>query len=170
MLAVQVLLGGERSQAGWFLFGLGSVFFWFCLWHTDLSGWRFTVDDVVHISGEGTGCEDGGYAVGPGPDEGRSPRIYKNRYRYTVDGKMFEGAAYQTSVCVPGGAVTVEYLLLQPEVSTISGMRREPLPAWVVEWVAIFPAVGLAVILSCLRRGRLRLRLLSIGLLAGKAH
>ena len=79
MLAVQILLGGARSQAGWFLFGLGSFFFWIFVWHTDLSGWQFV--------------------------------------RF-------------------------------------------------VAWIAIFPVVGLAVVLSSLVTGRLRMRLLRIGLLA----
>jgi hypothetical protein len=161
ILALQALFGGARSQAGWFLVAIGP-FFWFYVWHSDLSGWRFLLDQVVHTSGVSTGCEDSGFAV-EGSEGERSPPIYQNHYRYNVNGKTLDGVAYQTSKCVRAGTVEVEYLRSEPDISRILDMRRQPLPAWLA-LLAIIPGTGFAVILGCLIKGRLRLRLLRIGL------
>ena len=88
--------------------------------------------------------------------------VYENRYRYSVAGREFTGASYAKGQCVSGGTVTVEYLLEQPAISRISGMRRRPLSPWAM-LVAVLPAVGGILAIAGLVRGQRRVRLLREG-------
>jgi hypothetical protein len=155
-------LGGAASQIGWFLFGFGSIFFWMFAWHADLSGWRFRPGSVAQTPGEALGCRDTHYYVG-GTESHRGTPVYKNSYRYTVDGNRFEGASYAAGRCVTDGGVTVEYLLSQPEVSRIIGMRRDLLSPRTI-LAALLPGAGLALVIAGLVKGRRAVRLLREGL------
>ena len=160
-LQVQVLLGGTASQIGWFLLGFGSIFFWVFACKTDLSGWQFRQGHVARTSGISLGCQKTGFREG---DE-HLPRsvVYRNLYRYAVDGQTLRGASYSLGQCVSRGSVTVEYLLLDPATSRIIGMRRRPLSPWAA-LAAIVPAVGLTMVLVGIFRGRGKLKLLCRGL------
>jgi hypothetical protein len=157
-----MLFGGAASQIGWFLLGFGSIFFWIFAWHADLSGWRFRPGSVAQTSGDALGCSDTHYHVG-GTESHRGTPVYKNSYRYTVNGNRYEGASYATGRCVTDGSVTVEYLLSQPEVSRIMGMRRDLLSPWTI-LAALLPGAGLALVIAGLVKGRRAVRLLRDGL------
>ena len=161
-LAAQLLLSGMNSQIGWLLFGFGSIFFWGFAAHADLSGWRFRPGAIAYVSGQSLDCTDTHYSVG-GSDHSRGTPVYANRYSYVVGHQSFEAVSYATGDCRAGGPVDVEYLLVNPGYSRISGMRRDFLGPWAL-LVAILPGAGLAWVIAGLVKGRRALRLLREGM------
>jgi len=160
LFQIQAMLGGTGAQIGWLLLGFGSIFFWVFASNADLSGWRFRGDTLARTSGVALECRQTGFSEG---DESQSQAIYRNLYRYAVEGQPFQGVAYAVDRCVPGGPVAVEYLRLDPGVSRIEGMRRRPLSPWAT-LVAVVPAVGLCLVIGGLVKGRWNLRLVRHGL------
>jgi hypothetical protein len=153
-LAAQMFLGGAGAQVGWAVLGFGSIFFWAFAWHADLSGWRFREGAVSRAQGEVLNCRKTSYSV----DEAD---VYANEYHFKVGDASIGGVSYDMENCVEG-PVTVEYLTAAPEVSRIAGMRRDVMGPWAT-LVAIFPAVGLLLVVAGLRKGARRVHLLREG-------
>jgi hypothetical protein len=161
LLTAQMLLGGPLAQTGWVLLCFGSIFFWAFAWHADLTEWRFDAARFKQTEGEVLRCEKTKFSVG-GSDDSAGRPIYRNFYRYVVDDHIFNSASYATGVCPTTGPASIEYLADHPEISRISGMRRDVFGPW-TSLVALLPAAGLVFITLGLLRGRSRLRLLGAG-------
>ena len=159
VFAVLTMLGGTSAQIGWFFLGFGSIFFWAFVWNADLSGWRFRPETMATIRGVSLGCRQTGFSEGT---KHYPHRIYQNLYRYSVEGQDFRGASFAVDQCTSRGAVSVEYLRLDPAVSRIAGMRRQPVSPWGA-LVALLPGAGLCLIVAGVFRGRWSLRLLRDG-------
>ena len=100
-----------------------------------------------------------------GASENKTP-VIASHYQYSVAGRPFEGVAYATGQSrTVGETVEVEFTPADPEVSRIPGMRRGMFGPFVL-FVAIFPLIGLAVVLAGLSSGRKRNHLLQYGLVS----
>jgi hypothetical protein len=96
----------------------------------------------------------------------RGTPIYANAYAYQWEGLALEGVSYAPGRCLAAGTrVPVELLPDHPEISRIAGMRRAEFgPS--VAFVAIFPLVGVVLLVLTLRAGARQVRLLRDGKLA----
>lgn len=93
-------------------------------------------------------------------------RIYEYAYRYQVGAASFEGISFDTdSGDVEGSPVTVLYLARDPGTSHLEGMGRAPFGLHVALLIAIFPAIGLAMLMFALRRYRQARHLVQNGVL-----
>ncbi len=78
--------------------------------------------------------------------------VIKYGYEYTVQGQRYFGTSYSSRKRLfMEGEVEVEYLAYAPKRSRIEGMLRRPFSFWVIFFVGIFPAVGLAFLASDIR-------------------
>jgi hypothetical protein len=163
-LRARLLFGGLGVLA-WIWFGFGSAIATGFLRHADLTSWVLLRGALEEVPGTGLGCEPTGASEGGSKGQSGTP-IYANRYAFGAGGDELEGVSYATGRCLgPGEAVRVEYPAGRPDRSRVQGMRR----GWFgpdVLFVAIFPLVGIALVLLSLRSGWRRLRLLSRGRLA----
>ena len=156
-LVAQMYVGGAGAQIGWLILAFGSIFFWAFAWHADLSGWRFREGKIARATGEILNCRQTSYSSDEEP-------VYANEYHFMVGVESIGGVSYATGDC-SSGAVTVEYLIGQPDVSRIAGMRRDVMGPGVI-LVTLLPIVGLIPVVLGLRKGRLRVALLRDGVVA----
>jgi hypothetical protein len=160
-LRLVVFGGGVLGLIGWFFLGLGMIFVWvFGPRHLPLYAYAWAGPPA---SVEGIVVESRSTNV----SENERP-VYEMAYSFVApDGSEHRGVSYATGHSVSAGSeVTVEYVPRRPEVSRIRGMRRNLMPEWVIFFVAIFPGIGLAFVLSTLTLGVKANRLLSHGQLA----
>ena len=131
-------------QIGMFLFGFGSIFFWFIATHADLSFLTFH-GPMTKVTGTITSAK----SLTPA---GRSRnRISENHYEYSVAGQKLSGVGYTTGVDVKDGQqVTVEYANKDPRWSRVVGMRRDQYMG-VTALVTIVPLLGLLVVYASVR-------------------
>lgn len=175
LLRLQLTFGGPLNQAGWGLFGFGMIFFWgfvmnceFISWFT-FSGEKATTQAVVTGSSETSMSEN-------------HRRIHAIEYWYpsvnVAEGhegpvvlpksadeiaQGHRGRSYSTVQSLPAGTqVTVEYLLRDPSISCIQGMRCRGFGA-AVAFVVLFPFVGLCLLVPGFLRGRKACWLLASG-------
>jgi hypothetical protein len=183
LLRVQLMFGGLGSQFGWVFFGFGTIFFWAIFVNCEFPTWftfwgeKATTQAVVIRSAE-TGCTEGG-----GEDSSGTP-IYAIEYWYPSvnvaerqEGPVLlpataeaaavghRGRSYAVGqTLAPGTQVTIEYLLRDPSVSHIQGMRRAIFRA-AAAMVGIFPFAGLCMLLPGCLLGLRASRLLTQGIL-----
>lgn len=155
-LLVLSLVNGA-SLFGWVFFGFGMIFFWAFAGNADLSAITFRgpheIAEARVLSVEPTGASEGG------------SRVQETRYEFSVAGRRVDGRSYTLGATPqPGALVEVEYDADNPERSRIPGMRRALFGPWLI-LVAIFPLVGLAVIVPMTLAGIRRYRLLRNGVL-----
>lgn len=145
------------SQIGWAVFGFGMIFFWVFAGSADFSAVTFR-DPEGRATGRVTRVES------TGASENETP-ISANHYEFSVAGRSFQGTSYTTGAAAEvGEEVTVEYDPDSPARSRIAGMRRAMFGPWAAV-VAVFPAVGLALLLPGFFSGRKRNHLLRNGIL-----
>ncbi len=154
------MFGGSISQLGWLLFGFGLILFWIFTWNSDLVG-------SLAFLGERQTATGTVQRVEPTNASENDTPVYVLVYRFVArDGSPIQGKAYVTGGAWRGGEnVTVEYLRRDPSVSRIPGTRRSLFGAGGV-FAAIFPLIGLVLILLGLNKGLRASRLLSRGHLA----
>jgi hypothetical protein len=100
-----------------------------------------------------------------GASENEEP-VQASHYEYSVAGSTFTGTSYATGWAPESGAaVTVEYDESDPARSRIEGMRRAMFGVWAAPVSAIFPLIGLVILIFATRTGMRRNRLLRQGLL-----
>lgn len=139
---------------GWLVFGFGMIFFWAFGLNADYSFLTF------HPDGTGKGRVVKIEETGASENE---TRVNANHYEYSVAGKTFQGISYSTGAEVETDeAVTVEYDEDDPSRSRIEGMRRKLFGPW-AGVVAIFPMIGLVLLIPATRTGIKRNRLLRDG-------
>jgi hypothetical protein len=154
------------AQLGWGILGLGMLFFWFFGANADFSFITFAGDHPT-VRGTITSVEST-HASEDGGD------VHANHYEYSVAGQSFRGVSYDTGgSTTQGEAVTVEYADGNPARSRIAGMRRALFGPFAAI-VAIFPLIGLAIVVPAELSGKRRNRMLRDGIfttgkLAGKA-
>ena len=156
LLRAQMLFGGGMSIAGWLILGFGSMLFWLLGYHADLSEMRFRPAAVARVQGTVLDCRDTNAAI-------NDVEVIENRYRFELNGIVYSGLSYAAGDCREGETATIEYLRDQPEVSRVQGMRRDRFGPWAI-LIGILPAIGLAMVIACVRRGAVRLRLLRDGM------
>jgi hypothetical protein len=117
---------------------------------------------VETARGEVTGCER--TRASEGGSKGRSGTpIYANRWTFERGGERFEGVSYALGRCVPAGsAVRMEYLPDDPGVARIAGMRRAIFGPELL-FAALFPLVGIGMVVFAWRDRSRALRLLVHG-------
>jgi hypothetical protein len=144
------------TQIGWAVLGLGMLFFWIFGANADFS---FLTFPGSHPTVPGTITR----VDATGASENRSP-VHRNHYQYSVAGQSFSGISYDTGGSTSqGDRVTVEYSDSNPARSRIAGMRRAMFgPAAAL--VAIFPLIGLAILVPAELAGQRRNRILRDGL------
>lgn len=158
-LRLQVLLGGPLGLLGWLFAAFGSIFPWVFAPMADWSFVRFrgpsgaAQGEVVSV--EATGAKE------------NNRRVRKVGYRFTDPaGAERTGASFTPGQAPdPGTPVRVEFLLEDPGVSRIEGLRMAPFSPW-VSLVALFPAVGLLLALGGLKQGLTAVGLMAEGELA----
>lgn len=145
------------AQIGWLVLGFGMIFFWVFGGNADFSFATFR-DVTGRATGRVTRVENTGASE-------NDQEISASHYEYSVAGEWFQGKSYTTGGApAQGEEVTIEYDEDSPARSRIAGMRRGMFGPWAAI-VAIFPAVGLAVLLPFTLKGRRRNRLLREGIL-----
>jgi uncharacterized protein DUF3592 len=144
------------SLIGWVFFGVGMIFFWVFAGNADLS--VLTFRNHEHAQGKVTKVDT------TGASENHS-RVMATHYEFSVAGATLQGKSYSTGATPDlGEEVPVEYDPDNPKRSRIEGMRRAIFGPWVF-FVAIFPLVGLAIIIPTMLGGIKRNRLLREGML-----
>ena len=153
----QVLLGSPVGQIGWLFFGFGLIFFWAFVLNSELPTWPSFRGELETARGVVTGVDDTKASE-------NHARIYANHYSFTgPDGIKYEGVSYSTGTQGnKGDAVTIEFPKGNAARSRIRGMRTGQFGA-AVAFVAIFPLVGLGLILPGLWGGIRANRLLTNG-------
>jgi len=149
----------SMAQLGWAIVAFGSLLFWQIVAHGDYS---FVTErgPTAHASGVVTAAEKTGYS------ESKRP-VMANHYRFTVNGRVYNGTSYTTGTRVVGGSsVDVEYSADDPARSRIAGQRRDKFSA-VVAFLVIIPLAGALVAARGMRRGAMRAALLRDGMLTG---
>lgn len=145
-------------QIGWAVFGFGMFFFWAFVMNADLSFLTFRGPYAV-VDGKITEVVETNASV-------NKQRVRENHYEYSVAGVRRTGTSYSHgSAPSVGEIVPVEYSESDPSQSRIEGMRRAMFPGGLI-LVAIFPLIGLALVLGGTSSGVKRNYLLREGLLA----
>jgi hypothetical protein len=146
------------AQIGWAVLGFTSVFVWVFIGNADLSFITFR-GELDKAAGRITRVEETSASE-------NDVRVVANHYEYSVAGKPFQGIAYATGQSLPvGQTVDVEFTPADPAHSRIPGMRRAMFgPA--ILFVAIFPVIGLGIVIGVFLWGRKRNSLLENGLFA----
>ena len=146
------------AQIAWFVFGFGMIFFWAFCGSADYSFLTFR-GPHEQTTGKITSIRE------TGASENRQ-RISEVHYQFSLAGEGFQGTSYTTGGAgSEGDEVTIEYSAKDPMKSRIAGMRRGMFgPA--VLFVAIFPLIGLAILIPSTVMGLKRNRLLREGMLA----
>ena len=157
---LRVLFGGMVSQMGWFFLGFGLIFVWVFAVHVDFSSPLRLISRQVETRGLVTAVEDTNISEG-GDDDTPGTPIYRIDYRFAgPGGRTLEGASYSVGTDLrPGDPVRVEYAASNAENSRIRGLRQAPLPLAVL-FVAVFPLIGLVMVVYSLMEGIKAIQLL----------
>ena len=157
-LSLALRFGGPMGMLGWTFFGFGTIFV--CVFFSFKQTYRsFQLDlGALETQGSISGWQVTNMQV-------NNQEGVANHYTYRLQGTSYDGVSYKNGVGLPmDSAVTVEFLSRNPAVSRIKGMRVSHTPAWAILLVGAFPLIGLIFIVTILRRGRRRVRLLRVGL------
>ncbi|MEQ1857503.1 MAG: DUF3592 domain-containing protein [Longimicrobiales bacterium] len=157
-LSIRVVLGGF-GQIGWLLLGFGLIFVWaFGADRAVVTAFRLAGGLEV-VEGTTTGWRELNLTI-------NDVTVYETSYAFSVEGRSFSGASYETGYYAPEGQrLPVEYRPSNPEASRLQGMRASP-TGLVAAFVLIIPLIGLIVLRAGLRRGFRARRLLAEGVLA----
>lgn len=158
-LAIRVVLGGVVSQIGWFVAAFGLIFVWaFDPGSAVVSAVKFR-GDLGTAEGVSTAWRKTSLSI-------NEVRVYATEYAFDAEGRRLTGVSYQTGDYIPEGErVAIEYLLSDPTVSRIAGMRASQ-AGLAISFVVIFPLVGLVLAFFGAQRGLKARRLMTEGELA----
>lgn len=175
LLSLQITFGGALNQAGWFFFGFGMIFFWVFFMNCELITWFTFSGAKATTQGVVTGCSKTNFSENhthvhaieywyPAPD-GTKQQSGPLTLPASADeiAKGYCGCSFARGTTMARGTpVTVEYLVSNPARSRVQGLRCKMVGAWVA-FVAIFPLVGLCMLLPGYYLGRKARRLLERG-------
>ncbi|MGA2137976.1 MAG: DUF3592 domain-containing protein [Verrucomicrobiia bacterium] len=160
-----MLFGGILNQMGWFFFGFGMLFVWLFLPNADLTSFYLFRGPLDHTQATVTANQKTHFTEGGSKHHSGTP-IYRHDYTFTVNGNRYDGVSYSTANSLqPDTRVTIEYPRGNPSISRIHGMRRAPVPPFVL-LVLIFPLVGAGFLIPGLIQGWKGDRLLANGKVA----
>jgi hypothetical protein len=155
-LRLRLMFGGVLNVIGWALTCFGMIFVWVFVGNSELNALGKFGADAGVVSGFVTGVE----ATSMSENDSRVQAVH---YDYELGGQKLSGTSYTTRSTPPVGAeVDVEFVLGDPAMSRVLGMRTAPFSA-VVAFVWIFPLIGVAFVAFGLRSGRNAVRLLEHG-------
>ncbi len=154
-----IFFHGFLKQFGWTFFGFGMIFFWIFVLNADLSFIHFN-GKIVTVEVKVTNTFETNASV-------NEASVYENHYKFIDEnGIEFEEFSYSTgSKVYKGDKVLIEYPEGKPQYSRIKGMRREMFGPFVL-FVAIFPLIGLLMILIGLRKYSHTIKLLKNGIIS----
>jgi len=158
LLRCQALVGSPISQFGWIFFGFGMIFFWAFGAPGVLHSMFLARLPVQSAQGQLVDIRE------TNASENESP-VFAYHFTFVADGRRFDGVSYVTGssdVGKPGELVPIEYPEGHPANSRIAGMRSTTFGGFVL-FVAIFPAVGLLLLIPGLLQGLKANRLLAHG-------
>jgi hypothetical protein len=142
---------------GWFVFGVGSLFFWTMVMRSDFSYANFR-GEKQRTTGRIVGIRETNAKE-------QKRRVYAHHYEYSVAGQKYEGVSYLTGQTSSRERATIEYLKNDPQRSRIRGMRRRLFSA-PVQLLTLIPLTGALIAYFGMKKGRARNRLLESGYLA----
>lgn len=145
-LKLRLFFASPFAVFGTFFFLFGCLFVVVFGSATDFqSAFRMSATDPL-VQGTLIGTEETSSSV-------NEQAIYDYHYRYRVGSNDYEGHAFAPNKgLTPESPVIVQYVADNPSVSRIKGMRKAPFGLHVVFFTAIFPTVGLALLIGALRQ------------------
>jgi hypothetical protein len=154
---LRVLFGGTLNQVGWIAFGLGMIFVWMMFPIEDVI-WHVAARDEVETT---TGVVTASEATNTAEND---VTVYVTSYTFSArDGVAHEDHSYATGRDYSVGTqVRIEYVRDRPSLSRIAGMRRSTF-GLAASFVALFPIVGVCLLLPGLRKGLKANRLMRQG-------
>jgi hypothetical protein len=160
-LRLAVMFGGPLSQFGWIFFGFGMIFVWAFTPAMDLSFLTVWKGPWLRAQGVVTECRPLNFSI-------NSQTVSVHAYRYTTpDGRERQGVSRLVGQQLrPGTSAPVEYRAWDPSTSRLHESGRGFFPRFVLLFVGLFPAIGLAMLIPGLRTGWRGNRLLGAGALA----
>ncbi len=137
---IRALLTHPLSMIGIFFSLMGAVFLIVFAQVADLQSFRFS--GGIHIT-EGTVER-----IEAQNATSNEQRIYGYHYTYPLPaGEDFSGISYTTGIVMAEGEkVEIEYLINEPEVSRIKGMKNNFFGAWILLIIAPFLILGLTFV------------------------
>lgn len=148
------LLNGT-TLVGWFVFGVGMIFFWTMVMNSDFSYVNFRGEKNT-TPGRITGVEE------TGAKESKR-RVFAHRYEYSVGRQTLQGVSYATgSKDEPGRRVIIEYSPANPRQSRIRGMRPALFSSG-AQFIAFIAIIGALLTRAGTRKGLRRNHLLQNG-------
>ena len=161
-VVIQLLFGGAIGLLGWVFFGFGMIFFWVFAMNTDPAAWWDFRGDLTTAQGVVTSVEETRFSEG-GSEESDGTPVYAYHFRFSHQQQDFVGVSYRCGTAASTGEqVTVEFPAGRPWRSRICGYRTALCSPWVL-FVALFPAIGLLIVLGKLRSGLRHRHLLKFG-------
>jgi hypothetical protein len=167
MLQLRMMFGGALAQIGWFLFGVGMIFFWGLVVNIDYASLyryngKLTQIQVTITASDKTSFSEGGSKTRKGTP------IYKHDFKFTLPtGKSYTNASYSVgNQLKPGENFNAEFPDGEPQHARLVGMRTKPAPIFVL-FVMFFPLIGLGMVVFSLNTGLNACRLLTGGKIAG---
>ena len=155
---LKFLGGGVIGNIGWCFFAFGMLFFWAL--HVPASVRELVVFSgrTDTVSGIVSSVDETNMAVN---DE----VVHLVRFTYLVAGNEFKGISYLRYRPEPTSSVTVEYIVTSPQLARIEGGSYTPFGG-VALAAAIFPLLGLIMVIFPLYGNVRRLRLMRYGQVA----
>ncbi|MCA8912131.1 MAG: DUF3592 domain-containing protein [Planctomycetes bacterium] len=155
--------GGFFPQFGAAFFTFGMIFWWFFGANADITSWYKFSGELAHTDGRVVACESTGASEGGSKSTPGTP-IYRIDYEYLTPSELkLSGTCYGTGMSFPpGAAVDVEYVPDDPATSRIVTSRKKIFGPWPI-FVAIFPLVGLVLMMRGLLSNARAARVLSVG-------
>lgn len=155
-LRLRLLFGGVLNTIGWAITCFGMIFVWVFVSNSELTTLGKFAGDLGGVSAFVTEVRATSMSE-------NDSKVHAVRYEFEVDDRRLSGTSYTTRrVPAEGAKVDVEYVVADPSMSRIKGMRSAPFSA-AVAFVWIFPLIGLAFVAFGLRSGRTAIRLLEHG-------
>lgn len=155
-LRLRLLFGGVLNTIGWAMTCFGMIFVWAFVSNSELTALGKFAGDLGGVSAFVTAVEATSMSE-------NDSKVHAVHYEFEVDDRRLSGTSYTTlGVPAEGARVEVEYVVADPSMSRIKGMRTAPFSA-AVAFVWIFPLIGLAFVAFGVRSGRNAVRLLEHG-------
>lgn len=155
-LRLRLLFGGVLNTIGWAITCFGMIFVWVFVGNSELT-------TLGKFSGGLGGVSAFVTAVEATAMSENDSKVHAVHYEFEVDDRRLSGTSYTTrGVPAEGARVDVEYVVADPSISRIQGMRTAPFPA-AVAFVWLFPLIGIGFVAFGLRSGRNAIALLVHG-------
>lgn len=156
LLRLRLLFGGVLNTIGWAITCFGMIFVWVFVSNSELATLGKFSGDLGGVSAFVTAVEATSMSE-------NNTNVQVVRYEFEVDDRRLSGASYATrGLPAVGARVDVEYVVADPAMSRIKGMRTAPFSA-AVAFVWLFPLVGIGFVAFGLRAARNAVRLLEHG-------